>query len=104
MMRLVVIALLYVMDNSETERDFSLLNDLKTSFQHAMAHDVTQARMWWYKMKKDMTAARWGEAVERIGRQWLKAEETKSGKRRAHEAATTAATVIASAAASAPQT
>ena len=44
------------------------------------------------------------EAAERIGRQWLKAEEAKSGKLRTHEAATTAATVIASAAASAPQT
>ena len=35
-LRLVVIMLLFAMDNSDNERDFSLMNDLKSPLQHAM--------------------------------------------------------------------
>ena len=86
-LRLPAINLLFVMDNSQVERDFSDLNDLKDEFQSNMPHDLTAARLWWYKMKTSMTAARWHEAVDRIGHQWLKGDDTSSGTRRAHTAA-----------------
>ena len=76
------------MDNSEAERDFSALNDLKDKYQSRMSHEITAAQLWWYKMKKSMTAERWKEAVQRIVMQWKKAEGTVSGVRRAHTAAT----------------
>ena len=87
MLRLVIINFLFAMDNSECERDFSALNDLKDELQSGLSHDLTAARLWWYKTKKELTPARWREAVQRIGREWLKATETKSGSRRAHAAA-----------------
>jgi hypothetical protein len=86
-LRLVIINWLFVMDNSECERDFSALNDLKDELQSRLSHDLTEARLWWYKMKKELTPSRWREAVQRIGQEWLKATETKSGSRRAHGAA-----------------
>ena len=75
------------MDNSECERDFSALNDLKTEFQSRMSHEQTAARLWWYKMKMSMTPERWSEAVQHTGHGWLKGGNTKSGTRRAHTAA-----------------
>ena len=86
-LRLVVLNLLFIMDNSTAERDFSALNDLKDETQARMSHELTAAQMWWYKMRCSMSRARWNEAVERIGRQWMKADDTKSGTRRAHNAA-----------------
>jgi hypothetical protein len=86
-LQLPAINLLFVMDNSQVERDFSDLNDPKDEFQSNMSHDVTAARLWWYKMKTSMTPERWHEAVDRIGHEWMKGRETSSGTRRAHNAA-----------------
>ena len=56
-LRLVVLNLLFIMDNSTAERDFSALNDLKDETQARMsheAHELTAARTWWYKMRCSM--------------------------------------------------
>ena len=43
--------------------------------------------IWWNKSKKLMSGQQWDNAVNRIGREWQKGTDTKSGKRRAHTAA-----------------
>ena len=43
-LRLVVLNLLFIMDNSTAERDFSALNDLKDETQARMSHELTAAR------------------------------------------------------------
>ena len=90
-LRLAVINLLFIMDNSQCERDFSLMNDLKGKFQHRMSHVVLRDRMWWFKMfktfeQKGTNQGRRAEAIHRIGAEWNKAIDTKTGVRRPHTA------------------
>ena len=85
--RLVVFMLLFVLDNSEMERLFSLMNKIKGKFQYWMDHEVLCDCIWWNKSKKLMSAQQWDKAVNRIGHEWQKATDTKSGKRWAHTAA-----------------
>ena len=56
-------------------------------FQYWMSHDVLHDSMWWNKSKEEMTPGQWDAAVSRIGHEWNKGTDTKSGKRRAHVAA-----------------
>ena len=85
--RLVVFMLLFVLDNSEMERLFSLMNKIKGKFQYWMDHEVLRDCIWWNKSKKLMSAQQWDNAVNRIGQEWQKGTDTKSGKCRAHTAA-----------------
>ena len=79
--------LLFVLDNSEMERLFSLMNKIKGKFQYWMDHEVLRDCIWWNKSKKLMSAQQWDKAVHQIGHEWQKAADTKSGKRQAHTAA-----------------
>ena len=49
--RLVVFMLLFVLDNSEMERLFSLMNKIKGKFQYWMDHEVLRDCIWWNKSK-----------------------------------------------------
>ena len=53
-----------------------------------MDHEVLRDCIWWNKSKKLMSAQQWDNAlaVNRIGYEWQKATDTKSGKRRARTA------------------
>ena len=85
--RLVVFMLLFVLDNSEMERLFLLMNKIKGKFQYWMDHEVLCDCIWWNKSKKLMSAQQWDKAVIRIGHEWQKATDAKSGKCQAHTAA-----------------
>ena len=52
-----------------------------------MDHEVLRDCIWWNKSKKLMSAQQWDKAVNRIGHEWQKATDTKSGKCQAHTAA-----------------
>ena len=54
---------LCVLDNSEMERLFSLMNKIKGKFQYWMNHEVLRDCIWWNKSKKLMPAQQWNEAV-----------------------------------------
>ena len=85
---MVCIAILFIIDNSQCERDFSEMNLIMGKFQYWMDHEVLRDRLWWHKMKKLLSKeGKWEEAVNRIGHEWLKGTNTKTGRRHAHTAA-----------------
>ena len=79
--------LLFVLDNSEMEHLFSLMNKIKGKFQYWMDHEVLRNCIWWNKSKKLMSAQQWNEVVHQIGHEWQKAADTTPGKLQAHTAA-----------------
>ena len=69
--RWAVVNLLFIMDNSQCERDFSSMNDLKSKLQHAMLHSTLCDWWWWFKIFKSfepgkLPAGRRMEAINRI--------------------------------------
>ena len=60
--------LLFVLDNSEMERLFLLMNKIKGKFQYWMDHEVLCDCIWWNKSKKLMSAQQWDIGLDMNGR------------------------------------
>ena len=86
MMRLVAIMLLFVMDNSEMERLFSLMNRMKGRYQYWLDLASLRDQIWWHKARSVYSVERWDSALNRIAVAWSSAKKRRLHERASNEA------------------
>ena len=80
--RLVAICCIIIpVDTSGCERLFSRMNMLMQKTQARMSHETIRNLLVWYEANRVLDPEQWELALRRVVNRWLKADNTKTGKR-----------------------